>query len=190
MLQNNQTDIIIKAINNILLSKPAVIAAIDGRCAAGKTTLASQLEEKISCNIIHMDDFFLRPFQRTPERLNTPGGNVDYERFISEVLIPLKTNSAFSYAPYNCHTKSMKEPITVTPKQVTVIEGSYSCHPELQKYYDLRIFLDIDKNAQFARIEKRNPADEAKRFREIWIPLEEKYFSAFGIAEICDIFLN
>lgn len=32
------------------------------------------------------DDFFLRPEQRTPERLAEPGGNLDRERMKSEVI--------------------------------------------------------------------------------------------------------
>ena len=63
------------------LNKSSVIIAIDGRCAAGKTYLASRIKEAVECNVIHMDYFFLRPEQRTSERLREPGGNVDYERF-------------------------------------------------------------------------------------------------------------
>lgn len=38
--------------------KASMLIAIDGRCAAGKTTLAALLKKEINCNIIHMDDFF------------------------------------------------------------------------------------------------------------------------------------
>ena len=58
-----------------------MLIAVDGRCASGKTTLASALERETGCNVIHMDHFFLRPEQRTKQRLEEPGGNVDYERF-------------------------------------------------------------------------------------------------------------
>ena len=68
-------------INMLLEEKNFVIVAIDGKCTSGKTTLASQLAEIYDCNVFHMDDFFLRPEQRTPERFAEVGGNVDYERF-------------------------------------------------------------------------------------------------------------
>ena len=77
-------------------NKSSVIIAVDGRCAAGKTYLASRIKEAINCNVIHMDHFFLRPKQRTSERLKEPGGNVDYERFTEEVMKPLKEGKAFS----------------------------------------------------------------------------------------------
>ena len=34
------------------------IIAIDGRCAAGKTTLAARLAKELGGDVIHMDDFF------------------------------------------------------------------------------------------------------------------------------------
>lgn len=50
-----------------------------------------------------MDDFYLQPHQRTTKRLREPGGNVDYERFETEVLQPMLTGEAFSYRPYDAH---------------------------------------------------------------------------------------
>lgn len=81
-----------------------MLIAIDGRCAAGKTTFATHLQGLWDCNMFHMDDFFLRPSQRTPGRLREPGGNVDYERFLGEVLVPLRKGEPFSYCPYDCKT--------------------------------------------------------------------------------------
>ena len=55
------------------LSKAPLLAAIDGRCGAGKTTLAAQLQRRFGWSVLHMDHFFLRPEQRTEERLRMPG---------------------------------------------------------------------------------------------------------------------
>ena len=66
------------------------IIAIDGRCAAGKTTLAARLAKELGGDVIHMDDFFLPLELRTEERFREPGGNVHYERFKTEVLKPLE----------------------------------------------------------------------------------------------------
>lgn len=82
-----------------------LMIAIDGRCTAGKTTLAAHLQKTCGCNVIPVDHFFLRPEQQTAERLNAPGGNTDYERFLKEVMIPLTEGVAFSYHPYDCHKR-------------------------------------------------------------------------------------
>lgn len=184
---NSTIKIIESKIKQLLQKKQHILIAIDGRCASGKTTLASRLQELFGCNLIHMDHFFLRPEQRTKERMNTAGGNVDYERFLMEVLSPLHGGEAFSYRPYDCRAQALAEAIQIAPNPVNIIEGSYSCHPNLRGYYDLTVFLTIDETEQMNRIEHRNGKSAAIQFRERWIPLEERYFSAYSIAECCDL---
>lgn len=163
-----------------------LLIAIDGRCAAGKTTLAAELQGETGCNVVHMDDFFLRPEQRTAQRLAQSGGNVDWERFQAEVLIPLRQGISFSYHPYDCRTQALKEAVQVSPRAVTLVEGSYSCHPQLWNYYGLRLFLTVDPQEQLRRIRLRSGPEALEVFRTRWIPLEEQYFRAFSIPERCD----
>lgn len=166
--------------------KQPIIVAIDGRCASGKTTLAQALQTKLDCNVIHMDSFFLRPEQRTPEHYQTPGGNVDYERLQKEVFEPLKKGEAFSYRPFICSTQTLGEVVQVEPKSITIIEGSYSCYPLLWDIYDLHIFLTIGPEEQLLRLEKRN-AQKVNDFQHKWIPLEEAYFSYYEIQKKCEL---
>ena len=164
-------------INMLLEEKNFVIVAIDGKCTSGKTTLASKLAELYDCNVFHMDDFFLRPEQRTPERFAEVGGNVDYERFLEEVLLPLKSSKTFSYRPFDCSTFTLSDPVIVTPKRLNIIEGTYSHHPYFGNPYDLKILLTIDEKTQRRRILDR-PEFLHKRFFEEWIPMENRYFDA------------
>lgn len=182
--------------NKIISASTPLIVAIDGRCASGKTTLAKEIKNIIgqsentgskSCLIvIHMDDFFLRPEQRTHDRLQIPGENIDHERFLNEVLIPLKEKQSFFYRPFSCRTQSFDEPVFVQGGQSVLIEGSYSCHPNLRGYYDMRIFLSTDKKTQTERITARNGAASEMFFNK-WIPLEELYFSSCHVSECCEI---
>lgn len=65
-----------------MLEEGNVILALDGTSARGKTTLAAWLQQQFEdCAVYYMDDFILRPEQRTPERFSESGGNVDRERF-------------------------------------------------------------------------------------------------------------
>lgn len=180
---------LIERIRILLNQKEQVLVGIDGRCASGKTTLAEELHAVLGGNLIHMDDFFLRPQQRTEERYAEPGGNVDRERFLEEILIPLKEEKDFSYRPFDCQTMTLKEPVTVKKKKLVIAEGSYCLHPSLRDYYDLKVFLDVDPDIQWKRIEKRNP-DKLDDFRQKWIPYEEKYFDTFHIRENSDLLLN
>lgn len=178
-----------KQLDILLSTGKQIVIAIDGNCTAGKTTLASALEKEYDCNIFHMDDFFLRPEQRTPERYAQPGGNVDYERFREEVLLPLKTGNAFSYSPFVCKTFTLGERVQVVPKQLNIVEGTYSFHPYFGNPYDLRIFLSADRETQKERILQR-PLHLIDRFISDWIPMEKCYFDALQIPESADIRLD
>ena len=134
-----------------------------------------------------MDHFFPRLKQRTPERLSEPGGNLDRERFLEEVMVPLKRREAFSYCPYDPRIHEMAAAIQIEPGNVVIIEGSYSCHPALFDNYNLRIFLTVDMPERLRRIKARNGEDRLTQFQEKWIPMEEHYLSAFSIEERCDL---
>ena len=177
-----------KAIEALLAQQKTVVAAIDGPCTSGKTTLAQQLADHFDCNIIHMDDFFLRPEQRTPERFAETGGNVDYERFQQEVLVPLASGKDFFYRPFSCSTFSLCPPVPVPAKQLNIIEGTYSHHPYFGNPYDLKICLTVSPKVQRQRILER-PEFLHRRFFEEWIPMENRYLKDFQIPEICDILL-
>ena len=163
-------------IDHLLAQKDFVTVAIDGQCTSGKTTLAAQLADIYDCNVFHMDDFFLRPEQRTAARFAEVGGNVDYERFYRDVLLPLQERQPFSYRPFDCSTFTLAEPVSVMPKKLNIIEGTYSHHPYFGDPYDLKLMLQVDEATQRQRILQR-PAFLHKRFFEEWIPMENRYFA-------------
>ncbi len=186
MIMKEFTDIVLRAIDQRKKAGKLLIA-IDGRCAAGKTTLAAHLREAIDCKVIHMDHFFLRPEQRTAERLGEPGGNVDYERVLSEVILPIVNGSDFSYRPYNCRSQGFDDAIFIRTGTVNIIEGSYSCHPSLKDYYDLRIFMSVDPETQLHRIRERGGDACVADFKDRWIPLEERYFTSCRVQDACSL---
>ena len=182
--------IITERIQALLAERDRVVVTIDGPCASGKTTLASRLAEQFDCNLIHMDDFFLRPEQRTPERLAEPGGNFDRERFWEEIMNPIVRYDDITFRPYLCGEGKLGDPVFLPFKQLFVIEGSYSQHPFVGKTtVNLRIFLDISPEKQKARLLLRCP-EKMERFLSEWIPMEQAYFETFQIRERADICLE
>lgn len=181
-------DFLIKEISKLQSRQGRVLLGIDGRCASGKTTLAAQLKKELHCNVIPMDHFFLRPEQRTEERFREPGGNVDYERFLQEVLTPLQKGERFSYRPFDCHQMDFADAVQVETGEIpiTLVEGSYSCHPKLWGAYDIRLFMTTDKQTQMKRIREREGESQAIVFEQRWIPLEEQYFSFYAIKDKCE----
>lgn len=159
-----------------------VLVAVDGMCGSGKSTLGKILKEIYGCRLFHMDDFFLRPCQRTKERLAQPGGNVDYERFKEEILDHIGEKQGLKYRPYDCGTQTLGQPVKEPYHTLNILEGVYSQHPCFGNIYDLRIFCQIEKEEQERRILKRNGKEMLKRFQEQWIPMENLYFETFHIA--------
>ena len=170
-----------------MCKKSPVLIAIEGGSASGKTTLSQLLSKVYDCNVFHMDDFFLRPEQRTEERFAQAGGNIDHERFLDEVLLPLSQGKAVQYSAFDCSTFTLRPAVEIAPKGLNVIEGAYSMHPQLAQFYDFSVFLSITPQLQRKRIEKRNSPEMAQRFFDTWIPLEHTYFEATDPAVRCSM---
>lgn len=152
-----------------------LLVAIDGPCCSGKSSLAQRLQSELGAVVLHMDDFFLRPEQRTPARYAEPGGNVDRERFLGEVLQPLTAGQPVRYSRFDCGSMTLEPSEELEPARLYVVEGTYSLHPELRQYYDLRVFITVSAAEQLARLVRRE-GDDAAEFVQRWIPLEELYF--------------
>ena len=177
-------DYILKELNKT--NKRPFLIAIDGNCGSGKTTLANYLKEQLGCSLFHMDDFFLLPHQRTPERLSAPGGNVDYERFQDEVLNHICDASGVTYRPFSCTQWRLTDAVTIPYNDIVVIEGSYSHHPYFNNVYDLKIFLEISPKEQKNRIVARDGESIWTMFENKWIPMENQYFQTYKIKENSD----
>lgn len=167
--------------------KPTCIIAIDGRAASGKTTAAALLSRVLSAGMAHMDDFFLPPALRTPERLAEKGGNVHYERFADEVLLQLRCKEEFTYKPFDCSAMDYRGERLVAASAYRIVEGSYSHHPHFGSYADIAVFSTVSPEEQLYRIQKRNGDAMAEIFRTRWIPMEEAYFTACRTEERADI---
>ena len=167
------------------------IAAIDGRCGSGKTTLASAIARVFPCNVVHMDDFYLPPQRRGADWMAHPAGNMDLERLRTQVLEPLRNGCGPAYRPYVCRTGEFGEMVSLTPGRLTIVEGSYAHHPALAQGYELKIFLTCTREVQERRILARE-GDRARfeRFLRIWMPLEERYFQTYSIQEKADLVVD
>ncbi len=156
--------------------------AIDGRCGAGKSTLADLLAAEYGGQIIRMDHFYLPGQLRGRARVN-----VHYERFEEEVFAPLKRGDSFTYRIFDCHRMDYHGSITIRQAPLTIIEGAYSLLPQWESLFDLKIFADVSPDEQKKRILRRNGEQAYHNFITKWIPMEEKYFQDYHVKERCDI---
>lgn len=166
-----------------------ILMAIDGYCGSGKTTLGALLQKRYRASLVTMDHFYLPEALKTAERKAIPGHNIHHERVLEEVLKPLASGLEALYHPFDCKSQgqaldregSSANCVKVEPRGLVILEGSYSCHPSLVDYYDLRCFVKTRAVEQEKRIGKRNGLEALERFRTLWIPYEMAYFEAYAI---------
>lgn len=173
---------VLTAVQKQLDTGKPVIISIDGRCGSGKSGLADVIRKAFTCNVFHMDDYYLPMDKREKNWEQIPGGNIDFERFKSEVLLPAVRSEKIIYRPYDCRTGTIGRCEQMRPCLLTVVEGSYSAHPLLADKYNIRIFLTCSKEVQKMRLKKRE-GEKFQAFEVRWIPLEENYFKCYNIEE-------
>ena len=166
------------------------VVGIDGRCGAGKSTLARAIYEHVpGSSVIAMDDFFLPAAMQTPERL--ADGNAHWERFLDEISAHLRTGEPFSYRRYDCAAGDYAaEPVAVPAGRLRVVEGSYALHPRLRTLYDWTVFCDADAETRRARLLAREGPEGLARFEERWIPLEEAYFTRYNVRQTANFIVT
>lgn len=168
-----------------LKRKKRVVIAIDGPSGSGKSTLGKQLSTKYNCPLIRIDDYFLPSNMKTKERLETPGGNFHIERLINEVFDNIDTGLIIS-TKFDCTIQKLLKPTKIKAEGMIIIEGVYSMHPLLVKYYTLKLFINVSKEEQIRRIRTRNGEEMLNKWINEWIPLENKYFNHFSIEKKAD----
>lgn len=153
--------VILNRIKEIRKERGRCLVAIDGNSGSGKSTLAAQLAAASGATLFHMDDFFLPPQLRTEARLDTPGGNIDSERFVKEIIKGLEKGKTFSYRAFSCKNSSYIEK-TAPHSTVNIFEGVYSMHPDWQAELNLKVFLQIPPEVQQDRILHRSGPEQLK----------------------------
>ena len=166
------------------------LITIDGPCASGKTTLAKQLAEALPAAVVHTDDYVIPHALKTAERLAVPGGNCDAERLVREVVMPWKCRLPVRMRRYDCKTDRLLPEEWLPEKDVLILEGSYCNLPAIRQESDLRIFLEISREEQQARLRQRETPESLRRFDERWIPLENAYFTAYRLPDEGCIVIN
>lgn len=185
---NNVLDNILGRMEEAQKNNRRLLLVIDGKCGSGKTTLSERLGERYGCNVFHIDDFYLPIVMQTPEIMKEPGGNINYDRFIAEIMAPLTADNAVVYRPFLCMEQEYDSVVSLKKTGVNVIEGTYACHPVLREIYAkltdwevITLFMDIDDRNQRDRVRGRVGELRFKLFEDKWIPRERDYFSAYSV---------
>lgn len=174
---------------SMLKDTSPVVTAIDGPCASGKTTLAEILSSITGAPVIHMDDFYLPASQRPKGWRKIPAGHINRKALIEQVLKPIKSTGSCTFQPFSCSEQKYLPAVKTPRSELLILEGSYSHHPALQSFVDLRIYIQEDDQTQISRLKVRSP-QKLNDFQNIWIPCENLYFRTFEIEKKSEILIS
>lgn len=187
------------------LHKQPLLIAIDGLTGAGKTTLALELQKLDPImQLAEMDSFFLPLKKRSRFHFHKSAHEeYDYERIISQVLLPFQKRIPAFYNKYNWVTDMIEsENCEIKPDRTLILDGTTSLHPALQNAvkFDCCIWVESPAEIRHERAKKRDDKIVGKLggynektkdyFVKEWIPMENTYFRDYRPDKKADIIVN
>ena len=168
-----------------------MIAAIDGPSGAGKSTLAALIRRELTpatVTVIEGDDFYRGGSDATWDA-RSAAANVDEVidwRRQRLVLDQLLTHGEAFWIPFGWGASgwaSDDPPFATTLVRarrapLIVLEGVYSCRPELHDLIDRRILLDAPAEIRTERLRQRDGAHHDSDWMRRWARPEQHYFTS------------
>lgn len=160
-----------------------MIVAIDGFGASGKSVLAARLAEEFSGHVVGLDDF---------TRPGTP--TWEHERFIDEVLTPLRAGRDALFRPWPYSQDAPSEPVRVPAGGLVLVEGvsalALAVVERVGRWWDLSVWVEASEATRRARIAERDGEALLPLWEGQWWPSERRYFAEEDPASRADFVLR
>ena len=163
-------------------TKPLLVA-LDGRSGVGKSTWAGVIAKELSGVVIPGDDFFSGGADcewDAKSAKDKVADCIDWKRVRKEVLEPLLAGRAATWHPFDfaagvgLSNKSKQR----DPAPVIILDGAYSCRPELADLVDLAVLIEMrDDKLRRRRLLVREGHDFMESWHKRWDFAEEYYFT-------------
>ena len=189
--------------------------AIDGIGAAGKTTLACELTvelRRLGQTVVQatVDGFHNPRAIRYRRGLNSSEGcfhdSFDYRAVTDCLLVPLGPNGNRRYrtAIFDYRTDQIVDmPFKEAPDNaILVFDGIFLQRPELARYWDISIYLDVSNDIALKRAESRYLANNGQnnvsngiddlhqRYQLRYFPAQQEYRDSCHPIDSADILIN
>ena len=124
---------------------------------------------------------------------------IDWRRLRQEALEPLLAGKVASWHPFDFAAGNRSdgtyamaaEPVERTPRRVIVLEGAYSCCPELADLIDLTVLVVAPMAERQRRIAEREVDHEwTDAWHARWDAAEEYYFTNIRPASSFDLVIR
>lgn len=208
MLRSALIENLADAITLIKCEHPLRVA-VDGIDAAGKTTLADELIgplEKRGQDVIRASvDGFHNPRKiRYQQGKDSPAGyfmdSFDYDAIQEKLLKPLGPNGSLEYQTrvfdYRTDMRVDSPKLQALDHSILIFDGVFLLRPELLRYWDFKIFVDVDFSIAVERAVRRDqsqlatPEDIREQYWKRYIPGQKLYLAGGQPKEHADIVMN
>jgi uridine kinase len=178
---------ILVSINGI--AKRPILVELDGGSGAGKSTIASMLEQRLDSVVVQSDDFYSAnipdwewDLRSIPERVRDV---LNWHRLRTEAIEPLLAGNVARWHPFDFEAGlrsdgtygTSKEYVEKKPAPVIILEGAYSSNPVLSTPIDLKVLIDVPVFERHQRLDTREEDKQfLQRWHILWDAVEEYYF--------------
>lgn len=168
------------------------VVGLDGRSGSGKSTLAAHVasvldrDHGVQVAVIGGDEFYAGGSASTWDARSV-AEDVDQVmdwRHQHDVLVDLRDRGEASWRPFDWESPSWDAevapladvPIAMSAEPVMILEGVYSCRPELADLLDLRVLLDPPAAVRRRQLLAREGDDYRADWEVRWGAAEDEYF--------------
>ena len=179
--------------------------AVDGLDASGKTTLADELVKPIEERgrpvlRASLDGFHCSRSERYRRGIDSPEGyyedSFDYPSLLDSLLIPLGPGGDLLYRTavfdYRSERAVQAAPQQARKDAILLLDGIFLLRPELDRYWDFRIYVWVSVNESLRRgVLRDSPAlgspDEVRaRYLARYLPGQQRYYEMVNPQQLAD----
>lgn len=185
-----------------------LFVGLDGRSGAGKSTLAAAIATRVATEeltdpvitVIEGDQFYAggsaKSWDRQPPS-EKASRVIDWRRQ-RRVLQQLRERGVAEWYPFDWDAQDWdaetvplaRHPICARAGSIVLLEGAYSCRPELHDLLDLRVLLDVPTGVRRRRLLEREGHAYRAAWEARWSAAEDHYFGAVMTPDRFDILLG
>ncbi len=166
-----------------------LVVGLDGRSGAGKSTIARAIAatSDLDIAVITGDDFYSGGTNEQWDRRTVDeklASVIDW-RAQRTVLSDLRESGIAEWHPFDFDHPDWADPAARTSMpltrirhgDLTVLEGAYSCRPELHDVLDLKVLVDVSLGERRQRLAGRDGSAYLDDWEQRWLASENHYFS-------------